>query len=485
MPARASILRSRRRNRRPLSVAGVWAWVGLVALSAPVARAGDAPTRLTLADAMTRARSGAHEVRAAEARTLASKARLREAEGHRLPTVKVEEVWMYTDSPADVFGLQLNQERFSFPSFVASDPNHPDFFDNALSRLEVAVPLYTGGELATRIRQARLGAESADRRQDWSTDEAALAAAQAYLHLEQAREQVGLLERSLETVRAHADRARAYEAQGMLVASERLRAEVEVARVEDLLADARGRARVAEAALSLRLGADAGSRWELDPLPDPPPLTGDLETWLAGVDRRADLDAARRQVRAAELEAQAALAARKPRLGVALRQDLYDDWPLGAHGSDTSLIVQGSVELFSGGRHKAAASRARSEAQAAAIDLARFTDGAALQIRDAWERATAARERHATAQSALEAAREAERIIGERFDKGVAPMIDLLDTLTARREAEMRELVARTEAHLATVTLYQQAGLGPEAALAGHDGTDRTEDPQEIPRSMP
>jgi len=238
-----------------------------------------------------------------------------------------------------------------------------------------------------------------------------------------------------------------------------------VARLEDLLTEARGRARVAEATLSLRLHADSASRWQLEPLPDPAPLEGDLDGWLTAVAERSDLEAARRQVRAAELEAQAAKAAKKPRLGLALRQDFYDQWPVGAGGRNTSVIVQGSVELFSGGRHRAAAAQVRAEAEAAALDVERFTDGARLQVRDAWESATAARDRHRTARQALEAAREAERITADRFDKGVVRMIDLLDATTAQREAETRELVARAEAQLASFRLSHLAGEGPEGTM--------------------
>lgn len=435
---------------------------GLGVTTTALAQTGE-PLRLE--QAMARARSETFEVAAAQARLSASEAQLRQAKGHRLPTVKLEEVWLYTDSPADVFGLQLSQEVFSFADFVAGDPNDPDFLDNALTRVEVSMPLYTGGEIPTRVRQAELGTEAAGHQSKWTADEAALAAAEAYIRLAQAREHIALLERSLATVQAHADRARAYEEQGMLVASERLRAEVEVARLEDLLTEARGRERVAEAALSMRLRADPASRWQLEPLASPAPLEGDLEAWLLGVEDRSDLEAARRQVRAAELEARAAQAAKKPRVGLALREDFYDEWPAGGSGRNTSVIVRGSVELFSGGRHRAAAAQARAEAEAAALDVERFTDGARLQVRDAWESATAARDRYRTARQALEAAEEAERILADRFDKGVAPMIDLLDVTTARREAETRELIARTDAHLATLGLHHLAGRGAEGAV--------------------
>ena len=68
----------------------------------------------------------------------------------------------------------------------------------------------------------------------WAGEQAALAAAEAYVMVEQAAEYAGLLERARETMAAHVALAQAYAEQGMIVRSEVLRAEVELARLDDL-----------------------------------------------------------------------------------------------------------------------------------------------------------------------------------------------------------------------------------------------------------
>lgn len=434
---------------------------------------------LTLPEAMTLGRQRARTVAAAEARRAAAEARLDQARGHRLPTVRLQEIWMRTDSPAEAFALTLNQERFSFQDFVSGDPNHPDAVENAVTRLEVEMPLYTGGELASRIGQAELMAEASGHGADGSADAAALAAADAYLGLAKAGERVALLERSLETVTAHADTARAYVEQGMLVRSEQLRAEVEVARVEDMLEEARGGVRVARAALAFRLatepreltfaapGAPSDSTpGTLPPVPPPPPPPEPLETWLARAADRPDLAAARLMARTAELEVEAKKALLKPRVGLVLRGDLVDDSPFGDHGDSTAIIAQGSIDLWAGGSHRAAVAAARAEADAARHEVDEMEEGIRLEVRQAWVAAASARRRHVTATAATDAAREAERITEERFRAGVASTLDLLDATTARREAETRALVARTEATLASLRLAVAAGQTPEDAVA-------------------
>jgi outer membrane protein TolC len=347
-----------------------------------------------------------------------------------------------------------------------SDPNHPDPLTTAMTRLEVSVPVYTGGELSGRIEQARLAAEAAERRRASAADGAALAAAEAYVMLAQAREYEALLATSRETVARHVEVAGAYVEQGMIVRSELLRAEVELARIDELLAEARGNARVAQTNLSFRLGADLAAAWELERLPEQIHAARSHEEWLALAASRPDLEAARRMLAAGELEATVRRAALLPRVGLVLRQDLFDDTPFGTHGDSTTVMGVATLEIWNGGRQRAAMAAARAEAEAGRRDVERMERGIRLEVEQAWEELQTALVRRNTAERSLEAAREAERILEERFRSGVAKTLDLLDAVTARREAETRELVARAQAQLAAFRLAFKAGQPPETALA-------------------
>jgi outer membrane protein len=420
---------------------------------------------LTLAEALAQGRAQAHAVAAATARADAAEARAREAKSYHLPQVRLSETWIGTDAPAEVFGLLLAQERFSFQDFVLSDPNNPDRLETAISRVEVEMPIWTGGEISTRVEQARLAAEAAGAQAGFAADAAALAAGEAWLQLAQAREYVTLLERSRETVAAHVELARNYIAQGMLVRSELLRAEVELARLDDLLTEARGRARLAESGLAFRLGSPQGTSYELATLAAPHDVDRELADWLTSADGRQDLAAARQQLTAGELEAKAISAGRWPRLGLTARHDWTDDTLFGDNGSATSYYVGASFDLFDGGRRSAQAAAARAEAEAARRDVESFAEGIALQVRQAWESAQVGVDRQRTAARALDAAAEAERILEDRFRAGVVKTLDVLDAATARREAETRELVARADAHAARLRLALAAGERPESAL--------------------
>jgi len=421
---------------------------------------------LTLDRAIAMARQRAREIIAAEARQLASEANVDRAKAHRWPQISLSQVWLRTDAPAEVFGLELQQERFSFEDFVASDPNHPDALSNFMTRLELRMPIYTGGELSARIEQAELALLAAGETVSRTADQAALAAAEAFVQLAQARQQMSLLERSLATAEAHVELAQAYVEQGMLVTSELLRAEVERARLADLLAAAQGQARVAEAALSFRLSAELSNKWQLTPLADPDELDQDLEAWLRQADQRADLKAARQQQRIAALEVEVSRAARRPRIGLSARYELFDEQLFGIGGDNTTVMAMASIDLFAGGRHRAARQAAQAGSEAVSADVDRFAEGVQLEIRQAHAAALSARDRFATAGQAVTAATEAERIVEERYRQGIEKTTDLIDAASARHQAESRELLARTDAHLATLRLAVAAGHSPESVLS-------------------
>ncbi len=420
---------------------------------------------LTLAGALDRGRLQARETTAAAARQRAAEARVKQAAGYRLPQVRISEQWIRTDSPADAFALLLNQERFSFPEFVTGDPNNPDPLSTAITRLEVEIPIFTGGELSTRLDQARLAADAATDNSGRAGDQAAVAAAEAWIRLAQAREAAALLEKSRETVAAHVEIARAYTAQGMLVRSDLLRAEVELAHIDDLLAEARGNARTAESNLAFRLGEPIETRYDLETLADPPPLAQQREGWLASSGTRRDLAAARKLLAAGDLEAQAVHGGLLPRIGLIARHDLVDDVLFGSHGDSTTIAALASFDVYDGGRRRAAMAAAQADAEAGRADVERFAAGVELETKQAFEAATVALERRRTAAAALAAAAETVRIVEDRFRAGVVKSIDLLDAATTQREAEMRELVARADAWLTHLHLALAAGLEPETVL--------------------
>ena len=142
-PARRSGAR-----RGPAAVAASLVLVGM-ALAPAVGAAPlslDEAVRTALAHSPMVEESRAHAATARSGRT--------QVRGMGLPAIEIREVALRTDSPADAFGLQLMQERFSFPEFTQSDPNSPEPINNFATEFQATMPLFTGGKLSAARRGA-------------------------------------------------------------------------------------------------------------------------------------------------------------------------------------------------------------------------------------------------------------------------------------------------------------------------------------------
>ena len=404
---------------------------------------------LTLNEAVETAVAGNPEVTAARERAQSAAARLKGGQRHRLPKIGLSESFVYTNNPAEVFALSLNQGRFDMQEFFLSDPNNPDPLSTWITRVDLELPIYTGGKLSARIAQAGSMATAEDRALAHVREKVAFDTITAYINLAKAREQVALLEKARSTTAEHVRIAEQYALQGIILEADVLQARVYLSHVDDSLTQAGNGARLAQAALNFQLGADQRTPRTLAPVPTPPPGAGDLDDWItAALEDRQDLESARLKLEAGRLEEKASRPGYFPEVAVVGHYGLYDDRIFGANGRSGTIMAVAKIDLLGGGASSAARTAARHETASFEADVHRFEEGVRLEVQQAWQDLATARTRRTTAAESLEAAREALRVRENRFKQGLDRMIDLLDAETALRESEMRELVARYDVAL-------------------------------------
>jgi len=253
--------------------------------------------------------------------------------------------------------------------------------------------------------------------------------------------------------------AERYAETGLIVEVDLLRARVHLAGTEELVQQADNNSRLAEAALNFHMGVEQSRHHKLAPLPEAPASDGDLESLAeAALARRSDLAAARKQLDAGRLEEKVARSGFLPEVAFIGRYDFYDDVMFGDHGDSAAVMLNARINLFRGGADRQAAQAAIHQVAAHEFNIKRFEAGIRLEVQQAWLDLKSAGARQTTAQASLAAATETLRIIERRFEQGLDKMIDLLDAETALREAEVRELVARYDAALATHRLNFASG---------------------------
>ena len=109
---------------------------------------------LTLDQAVETAVSNNPEVTAARERADAAASSFEGGQKYRMPKIGLSESFVYTDNPAEVFALTLNQGRFDMQDFFLADPNSPDPLSTWITRVDLELPVYTSGRLSSRIGQA-------------------------------------------------------------------------------------------------------------------------------------------------------------------------------------------------------------------------------------------------------------------------------------------------------------------------------------------
>jgi outer membrane protein len=434
-------------------------WIPLSLLITLTTGGGLAAQVLTVDEAVESAVVFNPAVQAAAARVEAGNARTKQAKGHRWGRLDLAETFNYSNNPAEVFALTLNQRRFDFDEFFTSDPNNPAALSTWMTTLDLMVPIYTGGKIGARVEQAETMAGAGYETWRHTGEQVAFDTTTAFVNLAKARENRELLGKARTTTAEHVKLAEAYAEQGIILTADVLDAKVYLSEMDDLLQLAENGARLAEAALNFHMGADQSTPRSLAPTPPPQAISGELDEWAdAAVDRRHDLAAARQQLDAGRLETKAARSGYLPEVAVVGRYGFYDDTIFGSNGHSGTIMAVAKINLFGGIADTQARKAAESNTVSFEADIRRFEEGIRLEVRQAWQDLQTARGRHATAQSVLAAANEALRVREHRFRQGLDKMVDLLDAETALREAETRELVARYDVLLSTTRLQFVSG---------------------------
>jgi outer membrane protein TolC len=403
-----------------------------------VATAAVNAQELTIDAAVDAALLNNPEVAAAREHAAAADKRLDVGKSYRLPKIGLSESFVYTNNPAEVFAFSLNQGRFDMEDFFLSDPNNPDPLSTFITRLDLELPIYTGGKLSARIGQAEAMATAEEITFSHTRERVSFETITAYINLAKAREHQALLEKARATTAEHVRLAEKYAAQGVILDADVLQARVYLSEMDDLLTQATNGAQLGQAALNFQMGANQALPRMLAPLPPAAPVVGELDN--------------------GRLEEKVARPGYIPEIAVLGHYDLYDDKIFGAHGHSGSVMAVARITLLGGGSSTAARAAARHETASFEADIHRFEEGVRLEVQQAWQDLQTAGSRHATAASSLAAAEEAARVRESRFTHGLDKMIDLLDAETALREAEMREMVARYDVALDTHRLRYVSG---------------------------
>jgi outer membrane protein TolC len=378
------------------------------------------------------------------------------------PRASFVESWQRGDQPVFVFSSLLSARRFGAPNFAIDALNQPNpigFFHGAVA---IEQMVFDGGRTRADVSSAASGRVMAQA----TLDEAAAA---LVLHVTQTYGRLLIAESGLRTAAASIAaaeediaRARRRRDAGTVTEADVLSLAVHLADVRQRAIQTTGDAAILRAELNRLMGTPVDGEFAVQEPPavnDTAPaswsqLVAEAEAARPELRRTAAAvslaDAGRRQARAAWMPQLAAQAGYQ--LDGTSFADRASAWVVG--GEVRWSLSMGGAEIASARASAAALARARAE-----HDDAR----AAVQVEllTAQRRLESAQARQAVAATAVDQARESQRIIRDRYDAGMAPVQDVLRASTAVLDAEAQRMAAIVERVEANAELRRALGRNP------------------------
>ena len=416
-----------------------------------------AQDRLTLEQAMQRARDGTVEARALASGIEEAGARVREAQSGYWPRIDLAETVQRGNHPVFAFSSLLAQRQFRQADFAIASLNHPEPVTNTRTAVSVEQPVYDAGRTALQVQAAQLGRDLAEATQVDARQDLAFHAAQAFVRVLQLEAVVQATDAAVEAAESDRQRTLSRRDAGLVTEADALAMDVHLADMRQRQIAATGDLAVARLQLADAIGAPLGAA--IIPIrPSALPAPADSETLVrdavAGHPQRRRADVQRQLADNAHSAARAGLL---PTIGVQAGWE-FNGATLGSQRSSWIVGADIRLNVFRGFADSARIAAATHAQARAAAEHERVDRQIEVGVRAAMAQLAAARAREAAGRAALAQARESQRIIRDRYDGGLATATDVLRAAEASLDAASRSTAAEMDVILQTVALDRALG---------------------------
>jgi outer membrane protein len=392
--------------------------------------------QLSLRQAVDEALARNPQIVAAGAQTAAARASLTEARSAWLPRIDASASFMRSDNPVFVFGSLLEQGRFSAAHFDPAFLNDPDPLRNDRLLISVRYTLFDQLRRLGSVTNASSSLTRADRAEEEARQAIRLETVRRYLAVTLAQERRNVAAEAVRAAEAETSAIRDRLQQGVVVESDLLSAEVQLAQFRQQEIEAEGEVAIAQAALATVLGRPASSDIAVEPLGEQTFRAMELDAALSHAAERGRVIAAGKGTEMARVQLRTARGSLLPRV------DTFASWGASEGDPDTTIGAVVSFDIFDMAKPaRIAAAKAGVRAAAAAENAER--DAVTMEIVTAVHRHRAAERRLEVARRSAEQAEAAERIVRDRYENGLVTITEQLRAHTALVQARLSLLAAR------------------------------------------
>jgi TolC family type I secretion outer membrane protein len=390
--------------------------------------ASEPPAGITLEAAISEALAKNPQIEAAQARVSAADYRRGQARSGFFPRLNASETYQRTTNPMWAFGIKLNQETITREDFSPDLLNDPSAMDNYASQVWLTWPLYDSGQTWYAWRQADLARQAEDASLARTRQEVIAKTVAAYTDLVTARHSVGVVDQAIATAREHLAMIEKRYENGLAVKSDVLRTRVHIAELEQDKVSADSRLSVAESALNAVMGEDMSrGLCPRTPLFQAGLESKELTEWIdSAFARRPDLAALGFQEKMAEAEINKSKSAYLPSVSLNGGYE-WDTEDFGDMADNYTVGASVTLNLFSGGQTLYQTREAVSRRHEIRARIQALRQQIRLETEQAYRDVLAAEKRIAASKASVELSDEALRIVRNRYDTGLIPLVSLLD----------------------------------------------------------
>ncbi len=389
-----------------------------------------------------------------------TEAKVLKAIGAFLPKVNLELGYTRSNNPVKVFSDKLNQADFTPNDFDVNVLNDPNYRSAWQARIVMWQPIFNQGREFIGYKTSKLADTISLLTVKTAAQGVLFNVEKAYSQVLLAKDKVEVLESAYNTAKVHTRLAQKRYDAGLVLKSDVLSAQVYLSEIERELFQAKSDYSVAMAALNTALGEDQQKEWQLKPLSSELQEPGKLNDWIEKAKKyRPEYLVAKSQLDIAEYGYKQAVFQFLPSFNL---QGIYqtDRENLAYFGGDSwTFMATMSMNLFNGFSDKASIEEAIAKERQAKAKLKEVAQKIELEVRKSFYAFETSQKQLAVAKKAVVQAKESQKILKNRYENGLALMVELLAADTTLKKMMLQEANAKFKARLAWSDLMRKVGI--------------------------
>jgi outer membrane protein TolC len=395
--------------------------------------------KLTLNEALERAKKNNYEIKLAESEVDAMQADFNSSLAVFLPQITLSETFVRTNDPLNTFGLKLKQEIVSQMDFNPALLNDPDAIKNFNTKLEVKQPLINLDGFWGRAAAAD-GLSALQFKKERTENYMDFMVKMNYYQVSLMSKSLKVVSEALETAKANRKLIKDYYDEGMITKADYLMAEVFVSNLESQKTEVESQFKNAGDNLKHLLGIEDNTQIvTVDTLSFSKASELNFST-TSILAKRSDLMAYTYKVDAMNKKHTMNWMKFLPRLNAFGSYEYNDTEVFGTNANNWMVGLNLQWNVFNGFQNIASIQKSKAELNYAELELAKAKSQGKNEIDAAVRDLETAAKKISLAETSEEQSEESLRIIKDRYAKGLEKTTDLLNAETAASGARLNYL---------------------------------------------